>query len=102
MTKDRFTDLVQWQLDTFPFSNPLSKISHLTEELGELVMDIQNNNPNKRLEFADCFILLFGAAASDGMNYEDILKAVDDKMVINRSRKWGEPDENGVARHIKN
>jgi NTP pyrophosphatase (non-canonical NTP hydrolase) len=101
MTKEQFTDVIAWQLQTFPFSNPLSKISHLTEELDELVSDIKENSPKRILEYADCFILLFGAAASDGMNYDDIVNAINQKMEINKSRSWGEPDENGVARHIK-
>lgn len=101
MTKNQFTDVIAWQLRTFPFSNPLSKISHLTEELEELTSDIKQESPKKILEYADCFILLFGAAAADGMSYDDIVDAINQKMEINKARKWGEPDENGVARHIK-
>lgn len=52
-------------------------------------------------EFADCFILLFGAADIFGMSYEDICKAIDDKMSINYKRNWGKPDENGVVNHVK-
>jgi hypothetical protein len=55
----------------------------------------------RRLEFADCFLLLFGCAAADGMTFADICQAIDDKMVINRKRNWGKPDENGVVNHIK-
>lgn len=47
-------------------------------------------------------MLLFGAAASFGMTYKDICAAVDEKMAINRVRKWGKPDADGVVKHIKN
>ena len=53
------------------------------------------------MEFADCFILLFGAAAADGMSYTDICSCIEEKMKINYKREWGEPDENGVVNHIK-
>jgi hypothetical protein len=53
------------------------------------------------MEFADCFILLFGAAASDGMSYDDICKAIDEKMEINFNRKWGKPNNDGVVNHIR-
>lgn len=53
------------------------------------------------MEFADCFTLLFGAASSYGMSYNDILNCIEDKMIINKKRKWGKPDENGVVNHIK-
>ncbi len=101
MTKNQFNDIVKWQKETFGNATPLSKVAHLAEEVIELVDDLNNNNPERHLEFADCFLLLFGAAASDGMSYEDICNAIDAKMAINKTRKWGKPDQNGVVKHIK-
>jgi NTP pyrophosphatase (non-canonical NTP hydrolase) len=99
MKADQFDKIVQWQTDTFGHATALSKIAHLAEELQELVDDLKSNNPDKRLEFADCFTLLFGAAASDGMSYEQIIAAIDEKMAINYKRTWGKPDDNGVVHH---
>lgn len=101
MTKEQFISITEWQNKTFGQATPLSKIAHLAEELEELVTDLKENNSGKTLEFADCFILLFGAAASDGMSYENICNAIDEKMSINYQRKWGKPQENGVVNHIK-
>ena len=101
MNQEQFEDITVWQNETFGQSNPLSKMAHLSEELHELVDDLITQNPDRRLEFADCFLLLFGAAASDGMSYQDIVNAIDEKMEINRNRKWGQPGENGVVNHIK-
>jgi hypothetical protein len=67
----------------------------------ELADDIKNNNPNQNLEFADCFILLFGAANSAGMSYQNIIDAINQKMEINYQRKWGKPNEDGVVNHLK-
>lgn len=101
MREDQFKKIIQWQSETFGEATAMSRISHLAEELEELVADLKENKPSKRLEFADCFFLLFGAAASDGMNYEDICNAIEEKFEINKNRKWGTPDENGVVKHIK-
>ena len=101
MRKEQFNMVTEWQEATFPEQPTMAKISHLASELSELVDDIIENRKTKRLEFADCFILLFGAAKSEGLSYEDICNAIDEKHDINVSRFWGNPDENGVIRHIE-
>jgi len=100
MEKKQFNEIAIWQKETFKQATPLSKIAHLTEELSELTYDLINNKPERRLEFADCFLLLFGCAACDGMNYEDICQAIQEKFEINKKRKWGKPNENGVVNHV--
>lgn len=110
MTQEQFISITKWQNKTFGKATPLSKIAHLAEEIQELVDAIKDIDHTidfkkeraKKLEWADCFILLFGAAASDGMSYQDIIDSIDDKMVINKNRTWGKPKENGVVNHIKN
>jgi len=101
MKKLQFETISKWQNETFGQATALSKTAHLKQEVKELRKDLKNDSPAKKLEFADCFILLFGAAASDGMSYEDICNAIDEKMEINKSRKWGNPDKNGVINHLK-
>lgn len=101
MTSMQFAIITKWQKETFGQATALSKIAHLAEELQELVADLKSENPNKRLEWADCFILLFGAASCDGMSYDDIRECIYEKMEINLTRQWGKPDENGVVKHIK-
>ena len=100
MTEQQFNDITKWQRETFPNAQPTSKLSHLSEELEELHFELSHPTDNLRLEFADCFLLLFGCASSAGMTYGDICMAIDEKMEINRRRKWGQPDENGVVKHI--
>ena len=102
MNKKQFKEITQWQRETFGEATPFSKIAHLREEIVELEDDLFAQAKDRRLEFADCFLLLFGAASADGMSYEDICLAIDEKMVINRGRSWGNPNELGVVNHIKN
>ncbi len=101
MTEEQFNTITQWQKNTFTKATALSKIAHLRQEIEELASDIETNNPNQNLEFADCFILLFGAANSAGFSYNEILKSIDEKMEINFTRKWGKPNEDGVVNHLK-
>lgn len=101
MTKELFQQITEWQKKTFPNSTAISKIIHLREEIEELRIDVGISAPDRRLEFADCFFLLFGAAAADGMTYEDVISAIEEKFSINKARKWGKQDENGVVKHIE-
>lgn len=101
MRKDQFEAIVAWQKETFGQATPMSKLAHLAQELQELHSDLKEGSPKKRLEFADCFFLLFGCAAADGMTYEDICNAIAEKFEINKARKWGKPDADGVVNHIK-
>lgn len=99
--KELFNQIIEWQNETFKKATSISKLAHLKKELKELEDDLAFVRPQRRLEFADCFILLFGAASKDGMTYEEIVLAIEEKLKINKSRSWGEPDENGVVEHIK-
>lgn len=105
MTKQQFESISQWQNETFGQSTALSKIAHLKQEIEELKTELQSIEDGAHsktvMEFADCFILLFGSAASYGFNYDDIIECIDVKMVINKNRVWGKPDENGVVNHVK-
>ena len=100
--RKQFTDIDEWQRETFPQSTAITKLAHLDLELKELKSDIESNSKDKRLELADCFMLLIGIAAFEGFTYEDVIDALEEKMKINKRRKWGEPDSNGVVSHIKN
>lgn len=101
MTEQQFNEVIAWQRATFCEATPISKIAHLFQEIKELVDDIRLGNPNRDLEYADCFFLLYGAAASDGMTWEHICDAIQRKFEINKARKWGEPDESGIVNHKK-
>ena len=81
---------------TFGQSTPRAKALHLSEEALEAAAD-----PQDIIEWADCTILLLDGIRKAGYTTEDLFQAVLRKMEINRNRKWGPVDENGVSRHVK-
>ena len=81
---------------TFGQSTPQSKAHHLSEEALEAAAD-----PQDIIEWADCTILLLDGVRKAGFTTEELYQAVLKKMEINRARKWGPRDENGVCHHIE-
>lgn len=100
-------DILNWQKHTFPDSYAISKLHHLSQEVPELIEELEyfengGGSINRiRMEFADCFLLLMGSATIAGFSAEDIETMIREKLEINKKRKWGIPDENGVVLHIK-
>lgn len=102
MTNEQFTEITEWQNKTFPNATALSKIIHLKQEVEELQEAESYLKETEAIkELSDCFILLFGIADKLGLNHSTTWLAIEQKMVINKARKWGKPDANGVVNHIK-
>jgi NTP pyrophosphatase (non-canonical NTP hydrolase) len=92
-----------------------SMVYHLKKEVDELLEKLMIYNQGeykspihltiKRkeiyFEFADCFMLILDAASHFGLTADELMDFTSRKLEINKNRKWGEPDENGVVRHIK-
>ncbi|MDD5551394.1 MAG: DUF550 domain-containing protein [Candidatus Omnitrophica bacterium] len=97
-------EIGDWQDEAFPKANALSKMSHLAKEIIELnkalLYDTEMIHKEELIagELADCQHLLFGIASKCGIY---LYRATKDKFEINKKRKWGKPDENGVVEHIK-
>ncbi len=72
------------------YENAIRKLAE--EELKELLA-----SPKNPLEFADVMILVLDLAHLGGI---DIVKAVQDKMKINRQRKWA-MDSRGLYKHVQ-
>lgn len=98
-----FLEITDWQREKFPKSNESSKLMHLADEVEEAQIAIIKGEPDDHLllEYADCVILLFGAVRDSGFTFDQLSRAVATKHNINKNRKWGEPDSNGVVKHIK-
>jgi NTP pyrophosphatase (non-canonical NTP hydrolase) len=93
-----------WSDATFGDSRrTISILYHLIKEVPELIESIEKEETviTTLFEFADCFMLLLDAASHHGYKADDILLAMSDKLEINKKRKWGNPDENGVIEHIR-
>ena len=90
--EDLCDDIHDWQLKTFPCATVASKIEHLRREVEELSREATPG------EIADCLMLLIGIAKLQNVS---ILGALRDKLRINKSRTWGEPDALGVVEHVE-
>ncbi len=68
----------------------------LREEVTEFEAEIEANNLDKAAEeLADVVVVAFGLAFLMGFS---LLKAVNQKMIINRARKWNKVGK--VFRHV--
>jgi len=87
-----------WQRLQFGEGRALPAAHHLREEVDELIADLEKDAPGVAEEVADCALLVFAVADHLGI---DLFEAIIAKMQTNISRKWGQPDDNGVIRHIR-
>lgn len=99
-------EISTWSSQQFPTLEGtrgiIAKLSHLKEEVTELQSAVDNDNKKEiNDEIADCFMLLFDVAHALKITESDIIKFSQAKLGINKDRKWGKPDNNGVIHHIK-
>jgi len=90
-------EIAQWSDATFGSSRPATRpLHHLAKEILELL-----EAPDDQMEYADCLILLLDAFRMGGGSADDLIETCFQKLEINKKRKWGDPDENGVVEHIR-
>ena len=82
-----------WGDKTFPKATPESIYRHLCREIKELGEDYAL----VEAEHADCILLLTHIAHKKKFSMYDAFTA---KFEINKRRKWGKPDAEGVVEHI--
>ena len=112
-------NIKQWSDDTFGSNRSGKPIAHhLKKEIDEVIDAIEvleksifetkddvrevywKGHTRVKFELADCLTLLLDVASHENINVSELLDASEEKMEINKNRKWGEPDENGVVEHI--
>ena len=108
-------NIKQWSDETFGSHRTGKPIAyHLKKEIDEVIdaIDVLNtsgNDDNKpwrdrtseimwaqkrvKFELADCLTLLLDIAAHEYINVSDLLDASEEKMEINKKRKWGKPPD---------
>lgn len=93
-------EFIKWAEETFSKSNFDSVLNHLEEEKKELIESINNNESKKdiAIEVADNIMLLLHLIYKLGFNPDDILT---EKFNINKIRKWGNQNDKGYCKHIK-
>lgn len=98
MPSETSQSIAQWGRETFGDAASIKAFAiRAQEELTELIEAIENGETNKNiaLEAADVSILLHRLTGTLGL---DLYDTIDEKMSINRKRKWT-PDGNGVGQH---
>lgn len=99
----------KWSDDTFDNGNhnnrrSLSVAYHLKKEIDELIESLEKSFDNKEQvneEIVDCFMQLLDIATLYGLNSDELISKSYEKLEINKNRKWGKPDGNGVVEHIR-
>lgn len=71
-------------------------IRHLKKECDEV-----EENPYDFMEWADCMMLLLDGARLVGLTPDDLLHLMREKLVVNRSREWGDVNEDGIVEHVR-
>jgi len=90
--------IAQWGSETFGDATSVKAYAlRAQEELTELIEAIEAGEPKKNIahEAADVAILLHRITGTLGL---ELYQAIDEKMAINRKRKWT-PSGNGVGQH---
>ena len=102
-------DIAEWSDATFKGQRNTAIAYYLKKEINELIKAIEkynerNNEQNSEkvyYEFADCFMLLLDSAKHFGVTANGLRFITRQKLEINKKRKWGKPDKNGVIEHLK-
>lgn len=79
----------EWSQATFGSDQergPAGPLKHLAKEVNEALA-----NPTDIEEYADCLFLIFDATRRAGFTYEDLRIAVNEKLKVNKARKWQKP-----------
>ncbi len=90
----------KWIKQTFGEARSNSRIvARANEEMAELLSYSTSNDNHEKIaeEIADIFIVLYEVATNVGV---DIHKEVNQKMEVNRARKW-KLDNTGCGQHIE-
>lgn len=100
--EDLIYDQAEWSQKTFGSDKdrgPIGALKHLSLEAIECVNAIGTDKLTE--ELADCFLLLLDACRRSKVNIRQLLNAAEEKMIINKSRKWPKPISDTPVEHIK-
>ena len=112
-------DIREWSDNQFGHGrNALPMLKHLELEVKELekaiikandcitnplagVLKYERLRKKAKDEFADCFMLILDAASHFRVGIEELTDITREKLEVNKKRKWGTPNSDGVCQHIR-
>ncbi len=92
-------DQTVWSQKTFGLDSvrgPMGALKHLELEAKEA-----QENPEDRIEYADCFLLILDAARRAGINAKELIALAQEKLAINKKRVWPTPVDDMPVMHVK-
>lgn len=91
--------IVAWSQGQFPTATPTSTLHHLRKELAEIDQALAAGDLDAAaMEFIDVLFLAAQGAQRCGCADPDALAR--QKLALNRARRWGPPDAQGVVEHV--
>lgn len=78
-----FNEIGLWSKQELPDASAISHIIKLKHEADEVIAD-----PGNHEEYADCLIALVAGAWKSGITLDELIKATENKLLINKKRKW--------------
>lgn len=102
-------DRLEWSKKTFPEATPRSSMFKLESEVKEVLKEItklekfpDGDDGLRALteEYADCLMCLFDSAGRAGVSVEEIFEAFEEKLEVNKNRKWVK-NSNNTYSHVK-
>lgn len=92
------TEQAEWSQATFGLDKergPLGALKHLEKEAKEA-----QENPTDASEYADCFLLILDAARRAGFSPLELISHAQQKLEINKARKWSVPQKDMPVEHL--
>ena len=96
----RFWDaLAEWSRATFGSDTErdhIGPLRHLAKEAVEAEV-----RPADPVEIADCLFLVFDAARRSGMTLDTLISVAEQKLLVNKARKWQKPTDDNPVEHVR-
>jgi dATP/dGTP diphosphohydrolase len=89
----------EWSQATFGTDNErdhIGPLKHLAKEAVEAQV-----RPSDPVEIADCLFLVFDAARRSGMTLDTLISVAEQKLLVNKFRKWQKPTDDNPVEHVR-
>jgi NTP pyrophosphatase (non-canonical NTP hydrolase) len=92
---------MDWSKKKFAKTRAISSITHLREEVEEVVEAIENQDiAATKEEIVDCILCLLSCAGKLGITAKDLHYGIMSKSLVNMTRRWRFDEANKTYKHI--